>query len=409
MKSFVVIAFDTKGNKVVKILDAEDERGLDNIIKTQELIPIEVKPLPDIVGLFKVISPFKFSKIKASEIIETFENLHLIVKSGVPIVTGLRDISSSLQNKKFKAILKSIADDINSGDSISNAFMKHENIFGKVITTLIRVGEETGNLDRVLKDASEYLSKVEDLKSKIKQAMIYPTFTFVVVLGSMIFWLVYVLPKMLEAFQGFGIELPLITRIIIVVSNFIKSYLLLIIILIIIGIIVLRILRLKNKKIKLETDKLLLKIPVIGILVTYFNFAFITEYLKLMIGSGVTISRSLEILKDTLNNEFFRVNLEKIINSLSSGKSLSESFKDVNLFSPMIIRMLNIGENTGSLEEQLEYISGYYYKKLDYVSQNISKLIEPILLTVVGIFMLIIILGLIGPIYQLISDINKTS
>jgi type II secretory pathway component PulF len=281
-------------------------------------------------------------------------------------------------------------------------------VFGDVILTLVKVGEETGGLEKVLKDAAVYLKRIEDIKAKTKQALIYPSFTFVAVVGSMIFWMVYVLPKMLEAFQNFNIDLPITTKILIWMSGFTRKYIVFIIIFTILFFIALKILRKTNKEIKFYTDKILLKLPVIGIILTYFNYAFISEYMMLMVKAGINLSRILEILGNSLGNEVFRRGVINAKDLIIGGESLSEAFRNQNLYSPMIIRMLNVGENTGQLEEQLSYISNYYYEKVDYISQNIAKMIEPLLISFVGIFMLIIILGLMGPIYNLISAVGKS-
>ena len=404
---YLVNALDLEGKSVKMVLEAENENEILNILRSQNLYVLDLKPLPKVLDFLYSINPIKFKKIKAQEIIELFENLHLIVKAGVPLTSGLKDLEESIENKKLKSVLKDIHNAINNGVSISDAFKRHENIFGPVITTLIKIGEETGGLDKVLKDAANYLGRIEDIKSKTKQALIYPGFTFVAIFGTMIFWMVYVLPKMIEAFKNFNIELPITTRILIAMSDFTRKYIVFIIIGIIILFGVLKFLRKTNPKVKLYTDKVLLKLPIIGVVLTYFNYAFMSEYLKLMIKAGVSISRALEILGKSLNNEVFRLAVEKARESINNGNLISNAFKEQQLFSPMIIRMLNIGENTGSLEEQLDYIAGYYYNKVDYISQNMAKLIEPLLLTFVGIFMLILILGLMGPIYNLISTVGK--
>jgi len=263
-------------------------------------------------------------------------------------------------------------------------------------------------LEKVLKDAAVYLKRIEDIKAKTKQALIYPSFTFIAVLGSMIFWMVYVLPKMLEAFQNFNIELPITTRILIWMSEFTRKYIVFIIIFTILFFIALKILRKNNREIKFHTDRILLRLPVIGIILTYFNYAFISEYMMLMVKAGVNLSRILEILGNSLGNEVFKRGVINARDLIIGGESLSEAFRKQNLYSPMIIRMLDVGENTGQLEEQLSYISNYYYEKVDYISQNIAKMIEPLLISFVGIFMLIIILGLMGPIYNLISVVGKS-
>ncbi|WP_299239137.1 type II secretion system F family protein [Sulfurihydrogenibium sp.] len=408
MPYYNIEAVDREGNVIKKVIEVENEIDIKDLLQRDGLFLVDYKPASDFIVKLKKINPFKRKKIKAVEIVELFENLHLMIKAGVPVSVAINDLSKEMQNKHLKFILEDIYKIITSGGSLYEGFSKYKNVFGDVILTLVKVGEETGGLEKVLKDAAVYLKRIEDIKAKTKQALIYPSFTFVAVLGSMIFWMVYVLPKMLEAFQNFNIDLPITTRILIWMSEFTRKYIVFIIIFIVLFFAVLKILRKNNREIKFHTDRILLKLPVIGIILTYFNYAFISEYMMLMVKAGVNLSRILEVLGNSLGNEVFKRGVINARGLIIGGESLSEAFRKQNLYSPMIIRMLNVGENTGQLEEQLSYISNYYYEKVDYISQNIAKMIEPLLISFVGIFMLIIILGLMGPIYNLISVVGKS-
>jgi type II secretory pathway component PulF len=408
MPYYSIEAVDREGNLIKKVIEVESEIDIKDLLQRDGLFLVDYKPASDFIVKLKKINPFKRKKIKAVEIVELFENLHLMIKAGVPISVAINDLSKEMQNKHLKFILEDIYKIITSGGSLYEGFSKYKNVFGDVILTLVKVGEETGGLEKVLKDAATYLKRIEDIKAKTKQALIYPSFTFVAVLGSMIFWMVYVLPKMLEAFQNFNIDLPITTRILIWMSEFTRKYIVFIIIFIVLFFVVLKILRKNNREIKFHTDRILLKLPIIGIILTYFNYAFISEYMMLMVKAGVNLSRILEILGNSLGNEVFKRGVINAKDLIIGGESLSEAFRKQNLYSPMIIRMLDVGENTGQLEEQLSYISNYYYEKVDYISQNIAKMIEPLLISFVGIFMLIIILGLMGPIYNLISVVGKS-
>jgi type II secretory pathway component PulF len=408
MPYYSIEAVDREGNVIKKVVEVENELDIKDLLQRDGLFLIDYKPVSDFIVKLKKLNPFKRKKIKAVEIVELFENLHLMIKAGVPVSVAINDLSKEMQNKHLKFILEDIYKTITSGGSLYEGFSKYKNVFGDVILTLVKVGEETGGLEKVLKDAAVYLKRIEDIKAKTKQALIYPSFTFVAVLGSMIFWMVYVLPKMLEAFQNFNIDLPITTKILIWMSEFTRKYIVLIIIFIVLFFIALKILRKNNREIKFHTDRILLRLPVIGIILTYFNYAFISEYMMLMVKAGVNLSRILEVLGNSLGNEVFKRGVINARDSIIGGESLSEAFRKQNLYSPMIIRMLNVGENTGQLEEQLSYISNYYYEKVDYISQNIAKMIEPLLISFVGIFMLIIILGLMGPIYNLISVVGKS-
>jgi len=408
MPYYSIEAVDREGNIIKKVIEVENEIDIKDLLQRDGLFLVDYKPASDFIVKLKKINPFKRKKIKAVEIVELFENLHLMIKAGVPVSVAINDLSKEMQNKHLKFILEDIYKIITSGGSLYEGFSKYKNVFGDVILTLVKVGEETGGLEKVLKDAAVYLKRIEDIKAKTKQALIYPSFTFVAVLGSMIFWMVYVLPKMLEAFQNFNIDLPITTKILIWMSEFTRKYIVFIIIFTILFFIALKILRKTNREIKFHTDRILLRLPVIGIILTYFNYAFISEYMMLMVKAGVNLSRILEILGNSLGNEVFKRGVINARDLITGGESLSQAFRKQNLYSPMIIRMLDVGENTGQLEEQLSYISNYYYEKVDYISQNIAKMIEPLLISFVGIFMLIIILGLMGPIYNLVSAVGKS-
>ena len=403
MAIFFVEAVDNEGNKLIKIFNVDKENEIFTFLEFAGLVPVKIKRLPSI---FKFVS-LKTQSIKKQEIIEVLENLHLIVKSGLPLNAGIMDLAKDAENNALKDLLLDIAFKIQIGYTLSKAVEKYKNYFSNVVISLFKIGEETGSLDKALKDASEHLKKIEDLKSKTKQAMIYPAFAFTAILGAMIFWLVYVLPKMIQVFNQFDMELPFMTKFIMKLSEFAQKYILLIIIAIFISLILLKLFRKKSQEFKYYTDKILLKIPIFGMIIKNFNFAFFAEYIKLMISAGLPLYQALEIMENSMNNEVFKKVIHNAKENISLGKSFSEALREHNLFPPLIIRMINVGEQTGQLENQLKYISDYYYNKVDYISQNIAKMIEPILIGVLGLFLLILVLGLIGPIYQLVSNLSK--
>ncbi len=405
MELYLIEAVDRTGNKVKKVFETEDETQLFSILEYSGITPLKIKKLPN---YFKYLNFRRFFyKIKKTEIIEILENLHLIVKSGLPINTALMDLAEDAENPAIKNMLTDISFKIRSGEVLSSALKKYKDIFSDVVISLIKIGEETGSLDKTLKDAAEHLKKLEELKAKTKQALIYPAFAFFATTGAMLFWMIYVLPKITNAFKNFGIQLPITTKILIWSSDFIKNYILLIVGLIVFLIFMVNILRLKNQKFRYFTDKMLLKFPVLGVIIINFNYAFFAEYIRLMITSGLPLYQSLQIMEKAMKNFVFKYAVKNVYQSITVGTAFSESLREQNLFSPLIIRMISIGEQTGKLDEQLNYISKYYYDKVDYISQNIAKMIEPIVIGIIGAFMLIIMLGLIGPIYELISNVTK--
>jgi type II secretory pathway component PulF len=402
---YYIEAIDLEGRKIRKTIHVSDEQSLIQLLEFLNLIPIKIKKLPKYYQYLQKINIFKH-KIKKEEVIEILDNLHLIVKSGLPLNVGLLDLAEDAENPAIKDMLLDISLKIQSGQSLSDAVKNYRDVFSDVVISLFKIGEETGNLDKTLKDAAEHLKRIQDLKSKAKQALIYPAFAFISILGAMIFWLVYVLPKIIEAFQDFNIKLPMTTIILMKMSEFTQNYILYMIFSLIILFVILKILRAKNEKVRYYTDFILLRIPVFGVILANFNYAFFAEYIRLMISAGLALIQALNIMGESLNNYVFKLAAKNAREKVELGESLSTALKEEGIFSSLIIRMISVGEQTGGLEEQLNYISNYYYNKVEYISQNIAKMIEPIIIGVLGVFMLLIVLGLIGPIYDLISNLS---
>ena len=403
---FYVEAIDSEGKKIKKVLEVSDENQLISILEFSNLVPLKIKKLPGYYKYLRKLNIFG-PKIKKQEIIEVLDNLHLIVKSGLPLNVGLMDLARDAENPAIKDMLTDIALKLQLGMSLSEAVKSYTDIFTPVVVSLFRIGEETGNLDKTLKDAAEHLRKIEDLKAKAKQALIYPAFAFISILGAMLFWLIYVLPKIISAFKDFNIELPITTVILLKMSEFTQNYIIHVIAVIFFSLVLLKILRARNEKVRYYTDYLLLKLPVIGVILTNFNYAFFAEYIRLMITAGLPLFQALNIMENSMRNYVFKTAIRNVKEKVEIGESLSKALKEENVFSSLIIRMISVGEQTGGLDEQLSYIASYYYNKVEYISQNIAKMIEPIIIGILGAFMLLIVLGLIGPIYQLISTVSQ--
>lgn len=405
MPLFSVEAVDLEGNKIKRIFDVPTEDTLFSLLNSLGLTPLKIKKLPNFIE-YLYISKF-FRKIKRAEIIEILENLHLIVKSGLSLNTGLMDLAKDAENPAIKDMLMDIASQIQAGIPLSKAISKYEKYFSQVVISLFQIGEETGTLDKTLKDAADHLKKIEDIKNKAKQALIYPTFAFLSTFGAMIFWLVYVLPKIIKSFKEFNMELPAVTKFVMAVSEFTQQYILHILSSIFIFIILFILVRKKFFKFRYQTDKLFLKLPIIGLIIENFNYAFFAEYTRLMIVAGLPLYQALNIMEKSIKNTLFQTAIKNSRELIEIGESFSKALKEQKIFSSLIIRMISVGEQTGRLDEQLSYISDYYYAKVDYISQNIAKMIEPIIIGIVGFFMAIIMIALMGPIYSLISKVGN--
>lgn len=401
---YVVKAIDNSGRKVVRTLEADNEIQLLSFLDFLGLTPIRVSKRPSLVG--KLSKSLQLKRIKRKELIDLFENLHLVAKSGVPIGIAIWDLAEDADNPAIKHMLYDVSYRIQSGISISEAMERHEGTLGSIAVSLIRIGEETGNLDRAFKDISEHYSRIEDFVGKAKQAFIYPAFAFFSILFAMTFWLVYVMPKLVSLFEELGVELPLATILLVRVSEFAQDYWLIITLSVFFFIILLIALRKKSEKFRYLTDKLLLKIPVVKSILYNFNYAFFAEYVRLMFAAGVAIHTIMSILETSFNNRVFRRAVSKIKSDIERGVSLGTAVQRSGVFTSLFVRMVKVGEETGALEEQLDYLSTHYYNRLDYITQNIAKFIEPVIIIVVGFFLAVVMISLLVPIYDLIGKIG---
>ncbi len=403
MLFFVKAVNMNNGKYYSDLVEFADEEALIQNFEKRDLI---VSSLVSIPSFLAPIIPRGGKKISLDDVIELINNLHLIIKSGLPLHQGLLDLSEDSTNKRFKSMVEKIAYDIYEGRSLSEAFEPYEYTITPMMLNLIRIGEDTGQLETTLKRGAEFLYKVSSLKKKTKSALIYPAFAFFTVLGAMLVWVVYVMPQLIGLFKDMNIELPPITVAVINISNFISDNIFYIVAGLVSVFVATTVAYRKNQRFRYLTDSFLLKIPVLKDIISSFNMAFISEYLKLSINSGVPLLSSLKTMRKNIKNELFKEALEKSLQDISQGLQLSQAFKNTKMFSRFMIRMISSAENSGTLEEQFAYISEYYYDRVDYFAQNIGKILEPAILIFVGGFMAVIIVALMGPMYDLMSNVK---
>ncbi|MDQ1340048.1 MAG: type pilus assembly protein PilC [Campylobacterota bacterium] len=400
---FIVFNINKKGQKGISFTEATGYDGLLKILDRDFVFPLKIIEVPSMIS--SVIPSFK-NKISPAEVIEMMENLQLVIRAGLPLRQGIIDLAEDSDNKKFKNMLFQIADDVNRGKSLSSAFESYKDVVGTMILNLIKIGEETGQLELTLKRGASFLRRITTLKKKAKSALIYPSFAFFAVMGAMLVWMIYVLPQMTELFKEMNVELPALTIAMMNISDFLANYIGYLIGGLIIFIALFKFAHKKYKKIRWLTDKLMLRVPVIKQVILSFNTAFISEYLRLALVSGIPIFSALDTLNKNIKNEIFQKALQDATLDISRGKQLSIAFSNTKIFPSFTIRMMSVGESAGTLESQLDIVSSYYYEKVDNFAENIGKIIEPVVLIIVGGFMAMVMIGLMGPMYDLISNVQ---
>jgi len=404
MSFFAYKALDDTGKESKGFLEAADAAAVYGMLSDRGLYVVTITESSRLAS--EIRRGLRARRIKRSDIIELANNLSVMLAAGVPLLTALGDIISTIEDAFFQHIIVEIKHAIEGGASFSDAVALHRDVFPDIFVRLVRIGEETGRLDRSLKDIADHLQKMEDLSQSIKRAMIYPAFAIVTTMGALIFWLAYVLPKILKVFIEMKVQLPFMTRVLIVVSNVMQDFWFLFLLLPVVLFAAVKLMK-QNPRTRYYVDAAKLRIPVVKLVVVNKLLALFSEQLRILITAGITIDRALDIIADVIGNDVFRRALISVKEDVSFGSPIAESLRKHPVFPPLILRMVDIGESTGNLDGQFTFLSQYYIRKLDDVSDRIGKLVEPIVITIIGLLFAIIVIGLMFPIYELVSKMGK--
>ncbi|GAB4389901.1 MAG: type II secretion system F family protein [Thermodesulfovibrionales bacterium] len=345
-------------------------------------------------------------KVPRKLVIEFATNLSVMMRAGVPLLSALSDLADTAEDGHFRKRIESIRDNISRGALFSDSLKMHSDIFPEIFVRLIAVGEDTGNLEGSLKEIALHLQRTEDLNSAIFRALIYPAFAFVTASGALVFWFVYVLPKVLTIFEGMNQSVPTITRVLIAVSGVAQNYwaaILAIPAFLVVGLKVLR----RYPRPAYYMDLATLKMPVLSLVITNMILGLFSEQMKILIKAGLTIDRSFDLVHDLLGNRVYKDAIMGVKEEVMSGTTISEAMGNQGIYPPMMLRMVSVGETSGTLEEQFSYLSEHYLKKLDDISQRIGKMLEPIIIFFLGLIFFVIIVGLLLPVYDLVSTLGR--
>ncbi|MEA3290063.1 MAG: type II secretion system F family protein [Campylobacterota bacterium] len=401
MAFFIVYIIDDEGKKLIEGFEANNKGELYQTLDQNNNIPLKIYPLhPKLMFLSKLFEP----KVTTDQIIQMLDNLNIILKAGIPLAQGLHDIKEDAENAQEKKLLTKIANQVSSGTKFSTACEPYKKQFTQTIINLMAVGEETGQIETTLRSGADFLRKTQELKKNTKKALITPLFSIGFIFMAVVAWMLFVVPGMVGFFKDMDTELPALTKFLIAASEFFTEYIGMVIMGIIGTIIIFKTALEKSDKFRYAFLKLALKTPVFSKMMVFFNIAYIADYLKLSLSSGLTLYDALIMLQGSIENDLYKEDLEKIIKGLEQGVPLSAGVRSNPLYTNFVTRVVEIGETTGSLENELGTIAETYFTKVQDISDNIPKIVQPLTLMIGGGFMALIMTGLMGPIYDLIAQ-----
>lgn len=402
MKKFEYSARDRSSNKVVKsIVQADSEHAAAKVLLEQGFTPLNIKEQNDDGSFFGRL----LGRITTKDKIVFTRQLATLIGAGLPLSQSLRTVLEQTDNKKLQGVVQEIIASVEGGKSLSEAFGKHPDVFDSVFLALVTAGEASGTLDDALQRIAAQQEKDAAMMSKIKGALTYPCIVLVVIFGVMAFMLFTVVPQVEKLYRDLKQELPFLTQIMVSSAEFAKNFWWLIIIVIGIGIyFLLQFLKTENG-IKLK-DTFKLNVPLFGNMFKKLYMARFTRTGQTLLSTGVAMLDMLRISSNSVNNTIIAKSIDRAAEKVKGGKALSTSIKTEEYILPLVPQMINIGEQSGRIDEMLGKTAKVYEDELDDEIKAISTAIEPILMVVLAVVAGGMVGAILLPIYQLVNNVN---
>ena len=389
-----------KNDKIVTSgIEASTEIEVLNYLRKNAYTPISIRQNQPLFPQFNSI----FNKVAFVDIVDFTRQLAIMLNAGLTLVECLAILEKQITKEGMVAVIRSIQKEILSGNTLSRALQKYPEHFSNLYIALVKSGEASGKMSDILLKLADNLEKQREFQSKIKGALTYPIVVFVGMIVIMFIMITFVMPKLLNLYKDFNIDLPLSTKILMAVSSFLVQFWPF---MIAGGFIASRFIRnyLKTVRGKLLLDTIMLRLPIFGKVVSISSLVDSTRTLSILIGSGVSILDTLSIIIETTENSLYRNSFKNILKQVEKGVSLGDSFNNENLFPPILVQMVTVGEQTGHLDDTMMRISHYFDLEAETSIKTITTLIEPLILVVLGVGVGFLVISVITPIYNLTTS-----
>jgi len=391
----------SKGSVKKGEMEAPSEAAIRIHLRQQNIIPTKIAAKGKEI---KISLPMG-KKVPQRTIAIFTRQLATMIDAGLPLVQSLDILASQQENKLFKKILREIREDVEGGSTFAGALKKHPGTFDDLYTNLVVAGEEGGILDNILTRLSNYIEKAEALKKKVKSAMIYPGIIVSVAILVVIILMLFVIPVFETMFKSAGQSLPLPTLIVLTISKLIKKYIVVMLPAAILFVYLFR------KFYKTETgtiliDRLILKVPVFGMLLKKVAVARFARTLGTLVSSGVPILDGLQIVSKTAGNRTVETAILNARASIREGETIAEPLGRSGIFPAMVIQMISVGESTGALDSMLTKIADFYDDEVDVAVSNLTSLLEPFLMVFLGVVIGGVVIAMYLPIFQMASAVH---
>jgi type IV pilus assembly protein PilC len=383
-------------------IEASDQNAAVGVLRQRQILVTSIKPRSKDI---QISLPGFGGKVKEKDIVIFTRQLSTMIDAGLPLVQCLDILSRQATDKLFASTLSKIKTDVESGDTFADALRKHPRVFNEFFTNMVEAGETGGILDTILLRLSVYLEKARALKGKVKSAMVYPTAIVGIAILVIVFLMMFVIPVFAEMFEGFGGTLPAPTQLVMSMSYFTKRYILYFVPAVVVIVFLFKRFY-RTDKGKHMVDALMLQAPVIGPLIQKVAVAKFTRTLGTLISSGVPIIDGLQITARTAGNKVVESAVLTTISSVKEGQTIAEPLGKQSIFPPMVVQMIEVGENSGALDLMLNKIADFYDEEVDAAVSALTSLLEPALMVFLGVTIGFVVVAMYLPIFKMAGTIE---
>jgi type IV pilus assembly protein PilC len=393
-------AIDADGKFISGTLDASNTNDLGLRLEKMDMDLVTFKQKEHGADLFGR------NKIGRRDLINFSFYLEQLTRAGVPLLEGLADLRDGEENPTFRDIVTGVIEAIEGGNSFSQALELYPKIFDNVFVSLIRVGERSGRMSEVLVDITETLKWQDELLSKAKKIMTYPAVIGSLVLSVIMFMMIFIVPDIMDAIVSLGGAIPLETRLLIGVSNFLINFWYLVIMVPFGVFFTLKYLYHTSSKARFRMDGMALKIFVLGPVNEKIKISRFTRYFALMFASGITVLDAIKLSKSVVSNAVLEDGIDRAWQQISEGSSISEAFKNIGIFPPLVVRMLRVGESSGQMDKSLNNVSYFFDRDINDSIEKMEPILQTSLMASIGLIVMWLAMSVLGPIYDTISTID---
>lgn len=406
MASFNYIGRNHSGSQVKGSIEANSSSAAAEQLVRKNITPISISSgtssKSESLAGKDVSEIFGFDKVSLDELIIFARQMYALMRSGVPILRAIRGMADASTSTPLKKALTEISGQLEGGYTLSSALNQHPKIFGSLFVSLVHVGENTGQLEESFLKLTSYLEREQATRKRIKTALRYPSMVLIALAAALVILNIFVIPTFANMFSKLGAELPLATQFLISSSEMFLNYWPLMLVVCITGFFALR-QSLKTKKGRYQWDKRKTKIPVIGSIIERSILARFAHSFGIILKSGIPMTTGLTLVADAVDNTYMQEKIVAMRLAIESGESLLRSAISSALFTPLVLQMIAVGEETGRVDELLKEVGDYYEREVDYDLSTLTARIEPLLLVVVALMVLVLALGIFTPMWDMAS------